>query len=120
MKKPTITEADFTAAIEKAVADKGPDYVYEDYAGGCFYQIDKEPSCIVGTALVNLGFEADPRWDNGLHEDDHENTTADVTLPKFFTVPDNVVRAARRAQITQDTGGTWGAALENYKRVVSA
>ena len=123
MSKPTITEADFTAAIEKAVADKGADYVYnpDSTRGECTYTEDGEPSCIVGTALINLGFEATPDWDDPIQRDVVlEDTTADTILPYFFDIPQNVVTAARKAQRVQDEGGTWGVALSEYKQAVSA
>ena len=122
MSKPTITEADFTAAIEKAVADKGADYIYNpDFTRACTYTEDGEPSCIVGTALINLGFEATPDWDDPIqHDVVLEDTAADTILPYFFDIPQNVVTAARKAQCVQDECGTWGTALENYKQAVSA
>lgn len=121
MNKPTITEADFTAAIEKAVADKGADYVYNpDDSRSCVYTEDGEPSCIIGTALVNLGFEPNPDWDNPMQTDKLlEDTTADTILPYFFDIPENVVVAARRAQVDQDNGSTWGTALEDYTLAVA-
>lgn len=124
MTKPTITEADFTAALEKAVADKGADYVYynPDHGRNCVYTSNGEPSCIVGTALVNLGFEPNPDWDNPFHPEagvDEDDTAADTILPRFFDIPENVVLAACRAQLVQDTGGTWGAALFEYKEAVA-
>lgn len=124
MTKPTITEADFTAAIEKAVADAGADYVYNPYhSRECRYlEEDLEPSCIVGTALVNLGFEPNPDWDNPFHPEagvDEDDTAADTILPRFFEIPGNVVLAARKAQLEQDTGGTWGGALFAYKEAVA-
>lgn len=122
MNKPTITEADFTAAIEKAVDDKGADYIYNpDLTRECTYTEDGEPSCIVGTALINLGFEANPDWDYPIQRDGFlGDTAADTILPYFFDTPQNVVTAARKAQRVQDEGGTWGAALGNYKQAVSA
>lgn len=121
MNKPTITEADFTAAIEKAVADKGADYVYNPrHDRTCVYTEDGEPSCIVGTALVNLGFEPNPKWDTAPRSGVFEDTAADTILPHFFDIPGDVVLAARKAQIEQDNGGTWGQALESYKKAVSA
>lgn len=122
MNKPTITEADFTAAIEKAVADKGADYVYNpNNTRACTYTEDGEPSCIVGTALINLGFEATPDWDYPIqHDVVLEDTAADTILPYFFDIPQNVVVAARKAQHDQDNGSTWGDALNAYKTAVSA
>lgn len=114
MSKPTITEADFTAAIEKAVADKGADYVYD---GACVYSRDGEPACIVGTALANLGFEMNPEWDLDV---DGQDSLAIRVLPSFFDVPDRVVGAAQDAQHIQDARHSWGDALNAYKTAVSA
>lgn len=120
MSKPTITEEAFTAAIEKAVADKGADYVYEREGRGCVYSSAGEPSCIVGTALANLGFEMNPEWDNPLYENDNGSTGAETILPLHFDIPENVIVAATIAQSNQDFGGTWGDALAAYKQAVSA
>ena len=110
--KPVITEEEFTVAIEKAVADKGEDYVYnvpDDAKKSCVYVYGGQPSCLIGQALANMGLPLDSRWD------DLSSSSASHILRLFFDTPDTVIHAATRAQNTQDRMETWGEALKEYK-----
>jgi hypothetical protein len=115
-----ITEAQFTAAMEEAVQERGEDFTYPLYQpgwddNGCRYvrsDVD-EPACLIGVALfkcgvslTNLsGFEGQPatsvlRILTDLNDD--------VWAPAFHA-------AAFSAQRLQDAGRPWGDCLKEYK-----
>lgn len=105
-----FTEAEFTAAMEAAVAERGKDWVYPRtwyYEGVCSYSLeDGTPACLIGVALSKL--------DPGLVPDFGERASAEIVLEDL--VPEPVAIAAREAQVHQDNGHIWGSALQVYKR----
>lgn len=104
------------AALDRAVARKGRDYVYVDHYPSCVYvnEADK-PACLIGMVLIDLGVPAsafhqtDPagmeRTLNGLRFD-----VAYKYLP--VVISDEVMKALVAAQYIQDDGGTWGRARD--------
>ena len=118
----TVTEAEFTAAMEAAAAERGPDFVYPKGADGwvqdnpdgadwCVYvrtDVD-EPACIIGTALHRLGF---PLSRLRCHEGDGSDDILEKLLPDL---DEAAVSAAAAAQSAQDRGCTWEYALAAYK-----
>lgn len=126
----TINIDDVTAAMERAVALKGADYVYPD-ADGCRYSWnDGTPACIVGHVAADL-------WPDKFKEvadyERVEEASGSVDGAFVFGLgedragggvlsiqPDRVVRnALQRAQNTQDNGFTWGEALAEYKKALA-
>lgn len=108
-----ITEEEFTAAMEAAVAERGEDFVYPDewrdeYSEACRYSLpDGTPACIIGLALHKINPALVPTYDNTERALDVFEAIGDV--------PQNVALAAQRAQSQQDADKTWGVALEAYK-----
>lgn len=125
-----ITPAEFTKALEDAVAERGADWVYppaqenpeaeldeeaslyigdewHQQEGGCVYQkSDGTPACLIGVAMAKLGVELPPF---------ESVSSAQVVLESRTDLPTHITRAAKRAQAVQDNGRTWGAALSEYK-----
>lgn len=104
------------------------DFVYCPPGGGdrCLYAYDGGPSCLVGRVLYQLGvsvsdlaaFDATRKGAGALRNmvftagaDDGDSDDAAALL---FTRDASYVLAA--AQIAQDTGETWGAALERARQ----
>lgn len=115
-----VTEAEFTAAMEAAIAERGPDWVYPrgQYGWG-FGQLDHaclyvradvdEPACIIGAVLHRLGF---PLRRLREHEAQGSDEVLDTLLPEL----DPAVRsAASAAQDRQDDGFSWGYVLDAYR-----
>lgn len=127
------------AALERAVALKGADYVYDAgnaSTGECAYTTpDGKPSCIVGYVIADLQpellpvFGAAERWESETNEDSGETEfyPADVFAISSAAnyVPewkpeDGVVSILLTAQTRQDAGQSWGDALEAAKKVAKA
>lgn len=106
-----VTEENFTAALESAVADKGADHVYDGpvtilsaHTKTCRYFDNGAPTCLVGAALHRLGYTA---------RDVTEGDDASSVLGSLGA-PLDVCVAAEMAQVAQDEGETWGVALSKY------
>lgn len=111
-----ITRESYRNALIEAVQLKGADYVYprhsvaeaESLALTCRYvEEDGQPGCIHGHALTYLGYQGLPEgkgiWD----------------ILKELNVSDYYLRsAAEESQIAQDSGETWGQALEEFDLVL--
>lgn len=116
-----ITEAEFTAAVEAAVQERGADYVYPEAdpdfiskEGVCVYRTPSgEPACIVGLALHNLGIEAPG------YEDRSINARELMTYMEGVRFPKKVITAAAVAQDCQDAEKTWGEAMNAYLKHLS-
>lgn len=125
----TITKANVIELLERAVAEKGADYIdpSTEY-DNCSYlntfddTSNDKPGCIVGHVLHYAGADADllHRWDanvSGLTSeqivaaDEFELEGVMLDLPAFT--------ALMTAQNHQDKSETWGRALEAAKRVLS-
>lgn len=113
MKLEELTPEIVTPVIEAVVAEYGEDYRYEAPGGGsCVYLHEGEPSCIVGQVMSRLGVDItgwdDESWPGYASIANKVLDTTTSTLPP-------VHRALHYAQSDQDTGATWGAALEAYQ-----
>lgn len=106
-----ITEAQFTKAMQEAVAERGEDYVYRVRVNGsCVYvDADGSPSCLIGLALSKINPSRLPDYHHP------RNSIPALTLLDGI-VPDAVAWAADDAQTIQDTGHTWAEALKAYNR----
>lgn len=115
----TYTNAQINAALKKALADRGEDYVYpesEKHKGGCMYATeDGAPSCIVGYVLHVLDpekFAEVATWERKKGTGDTAVDDAWRDLDLDFQL--DQVEALRMAQVKQDRGDTWGTAAVFY------
>lgn len=100
-----MTELDYGQALvflEKAVAEKGPDYVYERRSSeACVYFDQGKPSCIVGHMFDYMGLRGIP-----------EGKAASQALETLGIAADTRTRdLLNHVQELQDTGVPWGDAL---------
>lgn len=124
-----VTVEAFNAGLEKAVKDRGSDYVYTDHpelTGGpvereglggaistvkCMYVAPsgKQPGCLYGTALHNAGVPLEEL-------SDWETCPASTLISHFVEGSTPHLRmASRMGQVTQDGGGTWGEAYRDHQ-----
>lgn len=102
--------------MEAAVNQRGADYVYRKDgsggpAGGCYYFVEGEPSCIIGTILSYLGVKPSQV---------QEGSNAESQVKSLFPdTSDVVVDALNEAQKKQDLGFTWGVALAEFRAIVT-
>jgi hypothetical protein len=94
-------------ALRKVVAERGEDFVYE---GSCVYQFEGQPACIVGHVLAHLL----PEWWRST-EIVKQNLSA-FQLSQCGLATADAADALEAAQVAQDTGLTWGEALEAAER----
>lgn len=127
-----LTEAlDFLGYLDKAIAEKGEDYVYhpnrqpdpddpDEFMQMCEYvhieEVDGEEvmsaACLVGHALAAMGVPLEKI-------NRHEGTGASDVLAALGAVTSQDVReAAREAQRQQDMGAPWGEARQAYVNVI--
>lgn len=117
-----ITEAEFTAAMEAAVAERGEDFVYPDEwrdktkrdifgpDGPCLYSLPSgEPACLIGLAL----FKIDPKLmpDSGYVGSVSELVGNGVIRFESPLLAD----AAAEAQDSQDLKNPYGVVLQQYR-----
>ena len=120
-----ITKTKAVELIERAVAEKGADYVDPHAGGRCSYANDRvEPTaagCIVGHALFYEGATVAE-----LHELDGLpvssvmmliDSEARDALP--VAVDEEAARVFMAAQRAQDVGETWGSALERARQAAA-
>lgn len=105
--------------LEKQIEEAGPDYVYTapEESQTCQYVVDDQPSCLIGRALYDYGvpLETLAGWDAPTQV---IRKVFDELAPDFLTEDAATVLAA--AQETQDTGGTWGLALQDAHDIACA
>ncbi len=120
----SITTERALELLTECVAERGEEYVYTsegdvtnrypDITPACYYVHQdsdgvKSPGCIAGLALHKAGVPLDVL-------EEHERMTANSLLRSLRSLgiidyDDDAAYALRRAQVIQDDGGTWGAAL---------
>lgn len=121
----TFTLDDFTAAMEKAVADRGNDYVYPQDRPGwshglmCVYSTqDGEPACIIGQALYNIDPALMPDFAESTEGEDAGAEYILESRREHFSGSEEdfslLLRSAHKAQVSQDNGDSWGRALSWY------
>jgi hypothetical protein len=101
--------------LRKAVAEKGPDYVYRDSGddgGACMYYSESshQPRCLVGVALHKAGL-----IDYGLVTSRRVNEGVGIIrLAAYLNLPlsSGALSVLSIAQDEQDGGSTWGNALQ--------
>lgn len=112
-------------SLRTVVFEKGPDYVYqrvEAYGlkGSCVnFTEDGQPSCIVGHVFSLLGLTAEKALEVGVAS----TTIADVSCELLnrsdfeWKFTPQAQRILAVAQDYQDTGNSWGEALEACENV---
>ena len=109
----TIDEALAVKLLERAVEERGADYIYErEVANVCTYVSDGAPSCLVGHVINYVAPELMPSiaaW---------EITTASGTgvgelVQEFdsLEISPRALQLLATAQQAQDDGASWGRAL---------
>lgn len=117
----TVTPEQFDTAMEQAVRERGPDFVYPkgesgwrlNPSGMCRYvRTDKEePACLIGLALFKLGVPLEELRG-------YESSGADIVIDGTTSLGhEDVFAAATTAQSIQDEGSTWGEALRGYRKI---
>lgn len=102
----TITADEARELLQRAVNEKGADYVYPERFNCRYFNEDGGPSCIVGHVLDYKGLTLDDV--PGV-----ENTAALLTIrgDGVIKCDDLTSRALQEAQNVQDCGEPWGYAL---------
>lgn len=111
-------EARFAEAMREVVDEFGSDHKHEPakFKNGDepTYRTKNHqyPVCIIGWALYRSGTPLStlPSW--------HAVQPSAETLLGRLGFSPLIARAAQRAQMVQDTGGTWGEALEAFNKTI--
>ncbi len=108
---------DVIVLLEKAVGEKGESYVYpRAQYGGCVNFRYDEPACIVGHVLSYLGFGPVVDGPNGFRRSIRAGAVRNVIDETGLVTTYYAERALIRAQEVQDSGLSWGEALEAARR----
>lgn len=104
--------------LDKAVAKKGEDYIYQlDLNRFCAYYHGEEPGCIVGHVLADLGVDASmvrgADVNVGVGISGASMAAALTSWGIEFT--EQAMDVLYKAQCMQDVGSAWGAAVKNAK-----
>lgn len=93
--------------LERAVEDKGGDYVYRgaDDEGGCQYFKEGKPSCLVGHVLNYLGVSPDQVTEG--------ETAGDELKLLGFELDSRTELLVNKAQRKQDLGYYWDEAVRS-------
>lgn len=134
----TITVAETTEALDRAIIERGPDYVYQKEEGECFYSFeDGSPACAVGAVFAIVApeafqhlveFEAATEDGNGaIHRREYGGVTritaglADPLLDEHYrqyqlvrVEEPRLANALYALQQEQDRGSTWAEARAAY------
>ena len=108
-----------TEAIRKIVAET-PDFIYRGHSGGRYGYADDEgnPSCLVGCVLAEVAPDLLARLHEGEKIADESASFSLTSLANLgvYELPftRRTIRALRHAQAHQDTGYSWGMALDRY------
>lgn len=114
----TLTREKALELLERAVAEKGADYVYkypEDISACQYIDGYGQPSCIVGHAFKYLSDELGNR-DIFTELKDHEGfSPVDFTLPGVTLLPEAVSVLGIAQEVQDSMEYTWGNALERAR-----
>lgn len=111
-----ITKESLLEAVTLVVAERGPDYVYDegtpsaDTGEGptCYYRIDGVGSCVFGRALMNMGYTLRRTYEFASITSVFDRLDVPATEHRLRN-------AAARAQNNQDHGMPYGEMLEQFK-----
>ena len=116
------TKEEAISWLEKAVAERGGDFVSQSRPVGgpaeeirgpyCVYVWENKPDCMIGVALHLAGWR--------IAELEARNDLDILDLTKFFQdrLSEEAARIFNVAQYSQDTGRAWGQALEDAKEAI--
>lgn len=96
------------ALLDRAVAEQGAEHT----AGGIYFE-EGRPHCIVGHVLAYKGLDINSDEYEG--EFPYENT--EVQEIPTLVADEKTMKLLATAQECQDTGGYWGDAVQEAKRV---
>ena len=99
--------------LEKAVATRGEDFVYQKRLGGCLYVYQGKPDCLIGVALIDFA---------GWPLSDLERFCPVASVAREFPgrIGADAVAVLQAAQDAQDAGETWGQALRAARNKAEA
>jgi hypothetical protein len=109
--------------LRMVVHDKGADYVYPRVARGlpCVNFTDDGPSCIVGHVLERIGVTADDAKILGINgEISASESCGRLEQAEFrWRFASETLDILEVAQMSQDSGGTWGHALARAEEALA-
>jgi|SRR5690606_22062666 len=115
----TVTRDKAIELLEKAVAEKGADYVYEPPTPAlhvCQYiDDDGHPSCIVGHVVKYLADELGNHDIFTELEEYEGNSAHDIALPGVTILPEASMVLAVAQEVQDSMEYTWGNALERAR-----
>ena len=113
----TLTDDELIRLLRETVKGR-EDFVYRPPADEqCFYtNPDGQPGCVFGHALADYDISAASGERPGNFESGE--AIAHVLTSKAPLLSSRVIDAAYSAQIEQDIGNTWGAALADFEKVL--
>lgn len=115
----TIDTTEALTLLNRAVEEKGKDFIYEDQTGSlsqCAYFHGDEPGCIVGHVMSYVGVKPE----HLVHQEENFNRGATIDSPDLakalaenadIEFTDDAKWALLQAQCDQDRGAIWGDAL---------
>jgi len=121
--KITLTYDEAVSLLERAVAEKGADYVYPraHRLAGCVYfeEETKAPSCIVGHVLAYKGVDPEPFIEDvNLNGDTVDSLLSDDEDPGFVNTDGRTKSLLSWVQHIQDNGKPWGDAVYRARNAV--
>lgn len=113
----TVSYQEVLAVANAVVEELGADYVYPDYMNGCVYVKGNKPSCLVGHVLHRLGvdlisFASEESYDGGLVNECAIDTLWVTTEEYGVSFSPLAQGFLSDIQTDQDSGCTWGDAVE--------
>jgi len=119
-----ITRDGVIAGLGDLVEEYGDDYIYPRYEERCVYVFEGEPDCMVGKFLANKGVPVERLKEADANGDIWGNITGASAVELvgqlenegIITISSEARKALQYAQIAQDGGETWGAALQEVIR----
>jgi hypothetical protein len=124
MPKVSFTYEEAVQLLEKAVADRGADYVYAKDPKALrtsFWRcvnvfVDGTPGCIIGQILAYKGF-----WDQeGAALYEGTVTVSDLIVEGVIEADDATAELLSAVQRNQDNGVSWGEAVSRARMIAEA
>jgi hypothetical protein len=97
--------------LERAVKERGEDYVYHRAYGACWYFLHGQPSCGVGLVLSWLGVKPEQAREKA----GATITLADLRNKRILDASPSATALLLRFQYWQDQGRPWGTALASAR-----
>jgi hypothetical protein len=104
----SINYEEARALLEKAIADKGEDWVYPDWTSNCVYfYADGTPACIIGHALSYAGVTLQE-----LGSGNEIDVDALARSYGWVAMDEDAIKLFEVVQEEQDRGKPWGEAYQ--------